>query len=276
MIRCIAVRNRKDKEQCPNPALHRHMLCGRHAKCKNPVLWTSLHQDKHSLVTKIQANVRGWLVRCRLKRAGPGVLSRKSLMNDDDLVTCVTKEREYPFDYFGFTENGKQWWFHFKTLWTWCLKTPIPTNPYTKVPLDKETRIRMREVWAYNRRTQYDLPIEPIGFEERVFGRWKLLCQIFEDNGFGYIKPETFMHMKKQDYIVMFQFILDDLETVLPNSNLTKQISKRYCLYALHGASVSLNNHFILQAVYSLLLMLTASRDVYIPTYLTLTALYRV
>lgn len=276
MTQCVAIRNQKGKEQCPHSALHRHVLCGRHAKCKNPILWTSLHQDKHTMVTKIQARVKGWLIQRRLKRSGSGVLSRKLLMNDDDLVTCVSKEREHPFDYFGFIENGKQWWFHFKTIWTWSLRSSTPTNPYTKVPLDKETRIRLREMWAYNRRTHYDLPLEPLGFTERLRGRWNLICQIFEDNGFGHIKPETFMNMTKADYIVMFQFMMDDLEVTLPATSLTKQISKRYCLGALSGSSISLNNHFILQSAYTLLLILTSARDVYIPTYVTLSALYRV
>jgi hypothetical protein len=94
-----------------------HTLCGTHARAKNVTLWAEAHKGNTSGLRKAQGLIRGWLVRRRLRYAGPGVLCRKNLANDEDLETCEESSKEHPFDYFAFEENGKVWWFHFPTLW---------------------------------------------------------------------------------------------------------------------------------------------------------------
>ena len=96
-------------------------------------------------MVRAQALVRGWLLRKRLALGGPGVLRRSLVTNDEDLVTCESKETIRPFEYFGFEENGKVWCFSFPSLWKWAVRSHQPVNPYTKVPLDIETRKRMHE-----------------------------------------------------------------------------------------------------------------------------------
>jgi hypothetical protein len=110
--------------------------------------------------------------------------------NDEDLVTCESKETIRPFDYFGFEENGKVWCFSFPSLWKWAVRSHQPVNPYTKVPLDIETRKRMHEYWAYRHRHRLDVPEEPTVLQERIRARWNVLCQMFDNYHFGDITNE--------------------------------------------------------------------------------------
>ena len=146
MPSCASVRKRGSLDQCPLKALTGHTLCGVHARSKAVMLWAVVNQDKVGAATRVQAWIRGILLRRRLRLGGPGVLRRTGLSNDDDLVTCESSDRQYPLDYFAFEENGKVWWFDFGTLWKWAQRSTEPANPYTKVPLSVETRTRLRKV----------------------------------------------------------------------------------------------------------------------------------
>jgi hypothetical protein len=112
--------------------------CGRHARTRAPVLRIDLHRA--SPVVRLQAVIRGWLLRRRLTLAGPGVLRRKDLVNDEDLFTCESKDRQYPLDYFAFEESGKNYWFNAKDIWSWMTRSVTPLNPYTKTPIPNDAR----------------------------------------------------------------------------------------------------------------------------------------
>lgn len=146
-MKCASVRKKGSLDQCPANALFGHTLCGSHARAHTTVLWADANASKTACIIKIQAFVRGGLLRKRLRLNGPGVLYRSGLANDEDLVTCEDKERQDPLTYFAFNENGKVWWFDYATLSNWVYRSNIPLNPYTKVPLDIDTKRRMFQIW---------------------------------------------------------------------------------------------------------------------------------
>ena len=275
MATCASVKKKGSTEQCSAKPLMGHTLCGIHARSKSIVLWVDVYKDKIVLLQKIQAHVRGWLVRKRLSYSGPGVLSRKDLANDEDLETCEESSREHPFDYFGFDEGGKTWWFHFPTIWKWCIRTSNPTNPYTKVPLSQETRKRLRSAWGHRFRHKIKLPEEPTVFGERLLGRWNIICQLFADHGFGDIDPRMFLRMGKNEYSIMFRFLRDDIEVALSDSNKTKQLVLSQCNRMIRNAHVVQSNIYILNSAYILMVLLLHPKDPYILAFTVLSALYR-
>jgi hypothetical protein len=252
-----------------------HTLCGTHARAKHVTLWTEAHEDKTLKLRKAQALIRGWLVRKRLKLAGPGVLCRKNLANDEDLETCQEANRQHPFDYFAFEENGKVWWFDFNTLWKWCLRSVNPTNPYTKVQLTPETRKRLRANWSYRMRHRLDRPDEPNTFDERLMGRWNIICQLFSDYGFGEMDPRMFMHLRKSEYNILFRFLRDDLEIVFSNNSSTKRFALAQCNRMTYVLGHLATNVYILNSSNAIMTMLLFAKDPYILAFAILSALYR-
>lgn len=276
-MRCAAVRKRGSTEQCTAPRLNGCSFCGRHARCKpdTVVIWASLYKDRNSVITRFQALVRGWFVRRRLKLAGPGVLSRKTLMNDEDLETLEPKDREHPFTYFGFEEAGKIWWFHFPTLWKWALRSAEPTNPYTKVVLSRETRIRLRAMWAYNRRHKLPLPEEPYPASERTNGRWNILLQMFQDYGYGTLHSEHHLRLRRLEYVNLFTILRRDLNTLYPETSRIRQICVGYCNRGIRIMTNLRYEFYVLQSVYALLLMAMTPKDPYELAFIILSAIYR-
>ena len=270
---CAAVRKKGSTEKCKSVALKDHTLCGIHARSKNPVLWTSSINPE--MVTKLQAHIRGWTIRKYLKLCGPGVLDRKILANDDELVSCEPKETQYPIEFFSFEENGKIWWFDFATIWTWCTKSHKPENPYTKVPLSKETRCRLRWMWSYRKIHRMYIPSESNIFQERIRNRWNIMCQVFEDNGFGEISPDRFETMRAGDYLVVCQFVNSDLRVSLKKTNVYFNVLNHYIetMVRIHRDITS--TQYILQSSHVLLLTLCLPKDPYIPAFTVLSALYR-
>jgi hypothetical protein len=251
-----------------------HTLCGTHARAKAVTLWADANRGKVVAVHRIQALARGWIVRSRLRLAGPGVLHRDGLCNDEDLETCEVATRQHPLDYFAFTENGKTWWFDFATLWKWAQMSVEPTNPYTKVPLTAETKQRLRRMWSSRRRHRAPIPPEPALYPERMRSRWILICQIFADNGFGALDPGLFASFTKNDYIVLFRSLRDTLQVSLPLSQ------TRLALTLIHRCLLTAwtlpPTQFNLQASYALMAMLLHSRNEFGLAFCILSALYRI
>ena len=270
---CAAVRKKGSTEKCTSVALKDHTLCGIHARAKNPVLWTGLVPEPE--VIRFQSLVRGWMIRKYLKLCGPGVLRRRDLANDEELVSCEPKETQYPIEFFSFEENGKVWWFDFDTIWTWCIKSSKPTNPYTKVPLSTETRRRLRSMWAYRKIHTMHIPSESNVFQERVRNRWNLMCQVFEDNGFGEISPTQFESMRLTDYHVASQFVESDLRVSMKSTNVYFKAFNRYLELILRNHRTLSPVQYILQASHIFVLMLCLPKDPYIPAFTLLSALYR-
>jgi len=271
MPTCASVRKRGSLDQCPLKALNGHTLCGVHARSKTVTLWAVVNQGKVGAATRLQAWVRGSLLRRRLRLGGPGVLRRSGLSNDDDLVTCETSDRQYPLDYFAFEENGKIWWFDFGTLWKWAQRSIEPANPYTKVPLSTETRIRLRKLWSYRRRHRELVPLDPRDVTERLTMRWTIISQAVSDCGFGPLLVEPFLQLGTHDYIRMFRFLRDDVAATLP-SNLHAGALIHRCLMTAWSLSP---DHVALQCSYALMAILCHAENPFPLAFCLLSALYR-
>lgn len=273
-MRCASVQRRASHDQCQAKAICGHTLCGRHARSKTPILWIDAHRPRAPSLLRIQAVVRGFLVRRRLALAGPGVLSRGALANDEDLVNCDSKDRVHPFDYFAVEESGKVWWFSFSTLWQWASQSS--TNPYTRTPLTQDTRLRLWAVWAYRSRHQtLPLPSEPRDADKRIDHRWRVLCNLFADNGFVDVHPSAFRDLTKADFLSMFQLLKRDLECVLPVSDPGRERALILCSRSIKSAYVTSPVLYTLQSIYTLMLLLTLHRNPYTVVFSILSALYR-
>ena len=274
MVQCASVKKRGSKDPCTSTALIGHTLCGRHARMKDPELWVAFHPTPP--ITKVQALFRGWLVRKRLSHAGFGVLSRKGLANDEDIISFTEKERVHPMDYISFEENGKHWWFEFGSLWTWCMRNYTPVNPYTKVPLKAETRKRLRAIWGYKKRNLEPVPLESEIFIDRVRHRLNILTQHFADYGFVEVYPEHFIDFTRNDYKTMFILLNRDIETVIPASDPFRQRIAMLCgNRAFTPNTFQKDTLFILNCLNTLLHIITLYRDPYTITFSILSVLYR-
>jgi hypothetical protein len=274
-MQCAAVKKKGSFDPCTARPLRGHTLCGRHARMKTPILWIALNNARATGLPRIQACIRGWIVRNRLRLAGPGVLSRKGLVNDEELVTGTEKERQHPMDYFAFEENGKIWWFSFSSLWTWVAQSFESTNPYTKAPLTSDTRKRLRAIWAYKQRHREVQPEESTVYEERIRTRLNTICQVFTDNGFTDIHPATFMGFRKVDYISMFILLGRDIETVFSVHDPFREKSLRLCSRLQAMSRTQPPNIFVLHSVFSLKWLMSFHKDPYVMTFSILSALYR-
>jgi hypothetical protein len=238
-----------------------HTLCGRHARMKAPILWASLHEP--APMVRVQALVRGFLLRKRLALAGPGVLCRKTLANDEDLFTCETKDRQHPGQYFAFEEAGKVWWFDAGGLWGWMSRSIEPINPYTKTPIPLEARRRLR---AIQRVARFSCGGDTA--EDMAAQRWNSIVQIFRDNGFVDIHPLQFANFGPSEYRTMFVFLERDLQVVLPERDIHRGELIRICR---RGQAV--NSTLFPTAL--LLRMLLLPRDPYVVVFSILSAFYR-
>ena len=270
---CASVRKKGSVEQCKAAALKGHTLCGRHARCKVPTLWADANAPKEKNVQKIQAAVRGWLVRNRLKMAGPGVLCRKNLANGEELMTG--DENIHPFDYFAFEENGHVWWFSFDTIWRWCSQKETPDNPYTRNRIETDVRKRLHAMWSYRQRHRLPLPSESTLFNERLRSRWTVISHIFENYGYGDIPVTMFMRLTTAEYAYMFSLLADDIRAVVPNSNPWKNSAMRFCNRAILTARSLSTPHYIMQSVYTLMLILMKPRDPHSVAFMVLSAIHR-
>jgi len=261
MNRCAAVRKKGAKDQCTASAMKGVALCGRHARTRAPVLWASLH--KSSPIVRVQALVRGWLLRKRLDLAGPGVLRRKDVNNEEDLFTCETKDRQHPMQYFSFEEAGKVWWFDAGSLWGWMSRSVEPVNPYTKTPIPSEARRRFR---AIQRRARFSIGVD--GPEEMIAYRWNSIVQVFRDNGFLDVHPQQFANFTVSDYRTMFVFLERDLQIVLPERDMYRAQLIRMCRRGQKANGT-------LFPILLLLKMLLIPRDPYVLVFSVLSAFYR-
>lgn len=276
MRRCAAVQRRGSTDPCEVMAVRGHTLCGRHARMRNPVIWSDVNQPRVLPVVRIQACVRGWLVRVRLSYAGPGVLRRTALANDEDIITYNDKHRVHPMNFVSFEENGRVWWFEFASLWTWCMRNRDPANPYTKVLLSSDTRKRLRAIWGYKRRKREDTPIESHVFEERLEHRLTILTQHFADYGFEGVSVRSLMLFPKMHYVSVFGMLRRDVETLLPEASPFRARISSLCEHRIQSANGISAHSYILQSVSLILHILSMYRDPYVLTFSVLSALHRV
>jgi len=261
MNRCAAVRKKGSSDQCLSPPMKGHALCGRHARSRNPVLWASIHTK--TPVVRIQALVRGWLLRKRLALAGPGVLRRKVVNNDEDLFTCESKDRQHPFDYFAFEEAGKVYWFDASSLWDWMSRSVEPVNPYTKTPIPSEAKRRFRAIQRIRR-----FLCGGNDAEDLIAKRWNLITQVFRDNGFIDVHPQQFANFGTMEYRTMFVFLERDLQIVLPERDMYRELLIHMCRRAQKRQGLVTFTAMLLR-------MLMIPRDPYILVFSVLSAFYR-
>ena len=276
MNRCAAVKRKGSTDPCRASALRGNTLCGRHARMRAPVLWIDATLPRILPLLKIQACIRGWLIRKRMSYAGIGALRRKDLANDEDIITCSEKDRVHPMDFFSFEENGKIWWFEFGSLWMWCMRNVRPTNPYTKVPLSSDTRKRLRMIWGYKRRHRETTPDEPIDFRERLRYKTNILIQHFEDYGFVGVQPQFLLSCCRSEFMSFFVFLKRDIETVIPVSDPFRIRMISLCRNRINIGHSSHPEAYILNCFSTLLYMITVYRDPYALTFSILSAFYRV
>jgi hypothetical protein len=264
MVRCSAVKKKGSTQQCTAKALFGHAFCGTHARSKSAQIWKDAEQ-KDLRVIKCQAVARGWRVRHHLFLAGPGVLCRKDLANEDDLVTCQESHRQHPFDYFAFLENGKIWWFNFDTIWMWSLKSLEPSNPYTRATLSKDTRVRLRELWVLRVRRGFPKPVEPTGTEELIAARWTMLCQVFTDHGFTDVPLQQLIRLSKSSHIAMWRFLRADAP-----------VTMWQCIYMLSGKMLNSNTPtYIVNSLRLLMRVVMIQKEPYETIFNVMSAIYR-
>jgi hypothetical protein len=268
MVRCAAVKKKGSVNQCAANAVFGHSFCGTHARAKSAQIWKDV-QLVDLRVVKCQAIARGWILRQHLRLAGPGVLNRKDLANDDDLLTCEEATKQHPLSYFAFNENGKVWWFDFATIWVWSLKSFEPVNPYTRTPLTPETRKRLKEMWHYRIRNGYPIPQDPAEVDERMRIRWNFLCQTFIDNGFVDVTPSQFLRLSKSSHVAMWRFMLEDVEN-------TKGPYKAWCNYMLSPELLRANSpSYIVNSLRVLMRYVGRCKDPYVIIFSVMSAIYR-
>lgn len=161
---------------------------------KAPVRWKDV-ADTAGVVT-IQKVVRGYLIRRRLKWAGPGVLSRKVCINDEEMVTFDDKNSVHPFDYFGWNDSGKVWWMSVLSVSQLFRGELRPVNPYTKTPFSMEDRKRFRKLQMYCLRRKLPLAhTQPTTPDDQLSIYKFTIHQIMEENGIDGIHPEEWQSL---------------------------------------------------------------------------------
>jgi hypothetical protein len=216
-MNCISVKNKKSKERCTAKALVGMEFCGRHCKVKVKDIWNPV--DKDVMARKIQTIWRGHAIRRILELAGPNALNRAKSNDYEEITTFVSKDRQYPLDYFEFEENGVNFWFDIKTLYQWACNEETPRNPYTKTELTLDTRRRMRELIAIRKHRKQPIMVTVLFRDQTVESRVNQLCQILEENlsgtdyWYGRISPDEFLHMNLIHLHVFLSVIVSDLIT---------------------------------------------------------------
>jgi len=213
MTTCVSCKNKTSNDRCENKPLKGLILCGKHVRVKNLRLWKDVN-NLDSKVVLIQKLWRGYLVRSWLCMSGPGVLKRSVCHNEDEIVTLDEKDKVNPFDYIGFEENSKVFWFDVRSLVEICKGTLKPTNPYTREPLSVNTRQRLRKICIrrYSRKiSNYHNQHPNLSFDQKLESQWMYICQILEENSFFDVSPMYFISLSRIQLFIFISFIYKDM-----------------------------------------------------------------
>lgn len=155
------------------------------------------------------------MLRKLLRLAGPGVLNRKLCHNDEELTTCIEKDRQYPLDYFAINENGTVWWFDQRTMFQWSHRQIDITNPYTRQPLSVPDRKRLRELYVLRlrrgERAYHSIDAYPNDIIGRRDLRWLRIVQILREHDFTDFHHEHFLSMNRGQLYAFTEFFQEDL-----------------------------------------------------------------
>jgi hypothetical protein len=149
-----------------------------------------------------------------MRMQGVGIMSRKKCHNEEELFTCEERDRLHPGNYFSFEEDGKLYWFDFRTIYLWSLENLKPTNPYTRACLTLETRKRLKQVAVIRERVGLPLfhNIERNLDSSKVFAdRWMLIGQYMEENLFEEINPRILLNLNRSQFWLFSSYMRDSL-----------------------------------------------------------------
>ena len=280
---CISCKNKSSTERCPSKPLLGSQFCGKHIRCKNPRVWTQVNNiDKH--IVKIQSFWRGWWLRNQLKLAGPGVLQRKVIHNEDELVTCDSVSSIHPLDYFAFEEGGKIYAFDIRSLITWFHKGTQPINPQTKQEIPLEVRHRFRELVNYRFRYAKECFHDPESEKSKIKQtsmRWVRITQQLEENGFEGVNPVRLSMMNTQQIWVFASMLRVDLQVLAmdhknsPESRRQKQVQWIGYLMREQFRHAKTLDDFVHALSGLLVSILGVSRNPYPFCFAIMSALYR-
>jgi hypothetical protein len=201
-------------------------------RVKNPRVWTIVNKidERLKLIVKVW---RGYLVRKRLKLAGPGVLNRSKCTNEEDIGTFDEKEKVHPLNYFGFNENSNVYWADIRSMIALLKTNTIPQNPYTRNDLSIEARRRLREIYKYRLRNAMSTAHnkDEYTLETIVADRWLQISQIIYEHEIDQINPIRFQALSSGELFEFLNTVL--VETYSWATLHTKTESKRYKYYYL-------------------------------------------
>jgi hypothetical protein len=225
---CSSCKNATSIERCTNKPLKGLIVCGKHAKVRNPRLWKDVNKlDSKAVI--IQKIWRAYSIRQWIRLAGPGVLNRSICHNEEELVTLDNKKSVSPLDYFAFEEKDKIYWFDVRSISENGISTVNPINPYTREPLSIETRQRLRKLCIKRHQRKLE-NIHDVSNRrtvgEIVDNTWIYVCQVIEENGFFGLSHIYFTSLNKTQLFIFSSILRQDL--IAWAAEHTDRTSRRY------------------------------------------------
>lgn len=275
---CISCKNQTSAERCPSRAIIGLTFCGKHVRSPIKRLWHVVNglDIKATLIQKVW---RGYTVRFRLKLAGPGVLKRSLCHNEEDVVSFEPRERQHPFEFFSFEEDGRIWWFDILSI-IGCLNSNLrPMNPYTRQPLSIDTRRRLRAVYKYrvhNRLPIVHQPHTKRSYEELLEHQWMKIVQIVHENGFEDVHPNHFMSLNKSQLLILLNYIVNDMTALATEHPITSRRYRWLSAIKRERDMFNANPHGRVQVPTLLVSLLNSMNDEYNFCFILMSALYRV
>lgn len=222
---CTSCKSRTSDLRCNRRSIRGLDVCGTHAKAKTRRNWYTVN-NLNARLTKVQAMWRGFEIRNRLKKAGPGVLKRSMCHNEDELVSLEPIVKIHPFSYFSFEEGGKVWAFDIQSICNIFLNNVRPQNPYTRTPLLYETRHRLRAYYHYIARTTGKSIIQ-IPKKDQPSYQLTQVTQILQENGFDDFRSEYISVLTPEQAHVARAMLLYDMRGLAMSRPFSVQ--HKYC-----------------------------------------------
>lgn len=277
MSLCVSCKNQTSTERCPNKAITGLTFCGKHVRAPHKRIWHTIN-NLDQKATLIQSAWKGYTVRFRLNLAGPGVLKRSRCHNDEDIVTFESKEKQHPFEYFGFEEEGKVWWFDIMSI-LGCLNANLhPTNPYTRQPLSQDTRRRLRAIYKYRIHNRLQIVHQPAAkrnYEELIEHQWMKVTQLMHENGFEDIHPNHFMALGKTQLFILLNYLVNDISVLAMEHPKTSRRYRWLAAIKRERDMFNANTYGRIQVPTLIISLLNSMNEEYHFCFVLMSALYR-
>jgi hypothetical protein len=228
MGRCMSIKKKGSSEQCKADSVLNSDFCGRHSKVKTPIRWTPSRTYLDTVVL-LQSMVRRFLIKRLLRWGGPGVLSRKDCINDEELVTFDSKGSVHPLDYFGWSEGTSVWWMSVPSILQLFRTELTPVNPYSREPFSDDARARIRHLMAYRMRNRlpYSHGLTETAESYRK-GYFILIYQFMMDHGYDDFHPEswnTLTRLQMYAFMEIFARVLTGWSLETPSRRFRVQMA---------------------------------------------------